>query len=306
MTPEASAKGPFVATLQPSLFAKLRRDLEGQDFEFAAPPHTIFAAKKKGLSVTLYQSGKLVVQGKELAEFIQFYLEPEILQSFTFGYKELLSVPKNESVVAHIGIDESGKGDFFGPLCIAGVHADEKGIAELQKMGVRDSKTLTDAAAGALSRKIRGACQHHIVRINPLKYNELYTKFANLNTLLAWGHATTIEELVAKTGCSVVVIDQFAAKHVVENALARKKLEVKLTQRHRAEEDVVVAAASILARNAFLEGLKRLGEEIGIELPKGASAATVAVAKKLLARHGAGIFLKAAKTHFKTYRELFL
>ncbi len=296
--------GPFVANLTPQLGDKLRADLAAQDFELSTPPHTRFAAKKKGISVTFYQSGKLVVQGKGMAEFIEFYLEPEILQSFTFGYQQHDEIG-DDDLTPHIGIDESGKGDFFGPLCIAGVYGDEKSIRELKACGVRDSKDLTDAAAASLARKIKAICPYHIVRINPLKYNELYDKFRNLNNLLAWGHATTIEQLVEKTQCHNVVVDQFAGEHLVENALSRKKLSVNLTQRHRAEEDLVVAAASILARDAFLEGLQRLGDEVGLKLPKGASAQVKAAAKQLLARQGADIFPKVAKMHFKTYRELF-
>ncbi len=293
----------FVATIDSARADKLKADLRSQGFELSTPPHTHFSAKKPGLSVTVYLSGKLVVQGKEMASFIEFYLEPEILKSFSYGYKEVLNEDKID-YSPHIGIDESGKGDFFGPLCVAGVYGDKETITELKKIGVRDSKELTDSNAAILAKKIRGCCQHHIVRINPPKYNELYDKFRNLNTFLAWGHATTIEDLVTRTGCTNVVIDQFAAEHVVETALARKKLEVSLTQRHRAEADLVVAAASILARHAFLDGLARLSEEIGLKLPKGASAQVVAVARQLLNKYGPDIFLKVAKIHFKTYKDL--
>ena len=131
----------------------------------------------------------------------------------------------------------------------------------------------------------------------------LPTHFKNLNRFLAWGHAATIEQMVKKTSCHSVVIDQFAAEHVVEKAL-QGKVEVNLTQRHRAEEDVVVAAASILARHAFLEGLKRLGEEIGVELPKGASSQVIATGKRLVIKYGAEVLAKVGKTHFKTFEQV--
>src|SRR5262249_50118448 len=153
----------------------------------------------------------------------------------------------------------------FGPLCIAGVYTDEQGIGELSKIGVRDSKKIGDEQIVVLARKIKASCRHHIVRINPSKYNELYAGFRNLNRLLAWGHATTIEQLAMESQCHRVIIDQFAAEEVVETALKRKGVRVELTQRHRGEEDLVVAAASILARDAFLLGLARLGEELGIK-----------------------------------------
>lgn len=301
---ESSTKGPFVAQLKPEQHGRLKQDLIAQGFELTQPAHTQFSAKKKGLSVTLYTSGKLVVQGKDVASFIEFYLEPEILGTFDFAYKKTASFQVSD-LNPHIGIDESGKGDFFGPLCIAGVYGDATTIQELHKMGVRDSKTLNDTAIAVLAKKIRATCIHHVVRVNPPKYNELYSKFGNLNTFLAWGHATTIEELVRQTGCMDVTIDQFAHQRVVEQALAKKNLSVSLTQRHGAEADAVVAAASILARQAFLDGLEALGEQIEDTLPKGASAQVVAKAKQLLIKHGPEVFPSVAKLHFKTYRELF-
>lgn len=287
--------GPFVKIIDLSTADKLKNDLIEQGFELSVPAYTIFSAKKKGCTCTLYQSGKLVVQGKEMPSFIEFYLEPQILKSVEYTYAEM-----QIDLTARIGIDESGKGDFFGPLCIAGVFAEGADIPRLKTLGVKDSKLMTDTTIGKVSKHIRQDYVHHIVKINPLKYNELYAQFGNLNHLLAWGHATTIEQLVLKTNCHNVTIDQFAAERVVITALKRKKLEVALTQRHRAEEDLVVAAASILARQTFLDGLQKLSEELGIKLPKGASAATINAGKELyrkLGREGLG---RAAKLHFKT------
>lgn len=285
----------FVATINLALADKLLQDLNQQGFEISKPPHTIFSAKKKGITCVLYQSGKIVVQGKERAEFIEFYLEPEILGSFQYSHPTV-----GLNTTPHIGIDESGKGDFFGPLCIAGVYANEQDILHLQALGIRDSKTIKDATIHQLAKKIKEKLTYHIVKINPAKYNEIYANFKNLNKLLAWGHATTIEQLVQTSGCKNVIVDQFADPSVVKTALKRKNLEVDLTQRHRAEEDLVVAAASILARHAFLDGLERLSEEIGIPLPKGASAATHIAGKKVLARWGKEGLFRVCKLHFKS------
>jgi ribonuclease HIII len=234
-----------------------------------------------------------------MQDFITFYLEPEILQSVAYSYPET-----QVSMVSHIGIDESGKGDFFGPLCIAGVQADEEKIKELLKLGVRDSKKITDSVIRKLSGKIKQTCPHTIVFISPKKYNELYASFHNLNKLLGWGHATAINELVVKTGCKNVIIDQFASEHVVKQALKQKKVEVELTQRHRAEADPVVAAASILARAAFLEGLEKLSKQFEIELPKGASPQVVKTGKSLVRKFGPHILEEVAKLHFKTKEEI--
>lgn len=294
-----NSKSSFVATIDIKLSEKLLNGLREQGFEITTPPHTCFSGKKKGISCTLYTSGKLVVQGKESSDFIEFYLEPEILQSFTFCHP-LASI----DLTPRIGIDESGKGDFFGPLCIAGVYVAKEDFATLQKLGIKDSKTLTDLKIDKLAKEIKKLCPHSIIRINPLKYNQLYASFKNLNRLLAWGHATTIEQLVQQTGCPNVIIDQFADKSVVEEALKNKKLSIQLTQRHRAEEDLPVAAASILARQAFVEGLEQLGKEIDITLPKGSSKATILIGKEILRRWGEEKLRTICKQHFKTFNEI--
>ncbi len=286
----------YVLQFDLALTEKLRRGLEDRGFALSTPPYTLFQGKKKGVSCTLYTSGKLVVQGSEMKEFIEFFLEPEILGTFDFGYK----VELTQDTAPHIGVDESGKGDFFGPLCIAGVFADEEGIPELEKIGVKDSKRLKDEQILKIAEKIRKKYPFHLVRIGPKRYNELYKKFGNLNLLLGWGHATVIENMLQKTGCDRVVIDQFAAEHVVENALRQKGQSVQLIQRTQGERDLVVAAASILARAAFVEGLADLEKEVSHKLPKGASKMTIASGKQLVAQHGEQILESVGKLHFKT------
>jgi ribonuclease HIII len=289
----------FVAQIDLSLAEKLREDLLSQGFELSKPQYTVFSAQKKGVSCTLYTSGKLTVQGKNKGDFITFYLEPEILGNTSFSHPTATL-----DLTARIGIDEAGKGDYFGPLCIAGVQADSEKIEELLKLGVRDSKTMSDKTILVLSGKIKKLVPHSIVRLLPRKYNELYTSFRNLNRLLAWGHATAISDLVTKTECKKVIIDQFADEHVVLDALKRKAVEVDLTQRHRGEEDPIVAAASILARAAFLEGLEDLGRSLSLTLPKGAAAHVVAAAKQLVERHGKEILSDVAKLHFKITQQV--
>ena len=285
----------FVTKIDLTLSEKMKNDLLDQGFELSTPQYTLFSGKKKGVSVTLYTSGKLMVQGKEKDEFIQFYLEPEILKELSYSHPETLV-----DMTPRIGIDEAGKGDFFGPLCIAGVYASEENIQKLIDMGVRDSKRMNDKKIIALASQIRSLVPHSIVRLYPEKYNELYSKFKNLNSLLAWGHATAIEELVQSTHCHNVIIDQFASEHVVINALKRKHLDVNLTQRHYGEEDPIVAAASLLARSAFVQGIESLEKMVDSPLPKGASSQVIQAGKKVVAKHGEGILVKVGKLHFKT------
>ena len=285
----------FVTTLDPSLEPQLIQELKEQGFELTTPPHTYFSAKKKGVSCTFYRSGKLVVQGKEIGPFIEFYLEPKVLKNFSFTYADL-----QIDTTPRIGIDESGKGDFFGPLCIAGVFAKEEEIAKLKELGVKDSKTLSHSSIVKIAAKIRQDYIHHVVKINPIKYNQLIVQFGNLNRLLAWGHATVIEQLVTETTCRRVIVDQFGDEQLVLSALKRKHLELDLKQAHRAEEDLVVAAASILARWAFTDGIEKMEQEFKLPFPKGASQKTILAGKEFVKRFGRDHLNQVAKIHFKT------
>lgn len=289
----------FSTKIDPALKDKLLKDLESQGFEISVPAYTLFSAKKKGVSCTLYESGSLTVQGKDMQEFIEFYLEPEILKEFTFSSPEALL-----DFTPRIGMDEAGKGDFFGPLCVAAVYANEEMIRQLQGLGVKDSKQLSDGTIWKIASKIKAACPHTVIRLFPLKYNELYKKFKNLNRLLGWTHVAALADLSQKTGCKKAILDQFAEKHVVESFLKQKKLFIDLEQKTKGEQDIVVAAASILARDAFVDGMKRLSEEVGMELPKGASRAVVMAARKLQETMGGDILEKTTKTHFKTSQEV--
>ncbi len=198
----------------------------------------------------------------------------------------------------HIGVDESGKGDFFGPLVIAACYVGPEHLAELE--GVKDSKKLTDPVSEKLSLKIKAVCPHAIVAIGPAKYNELYATFKNLNSLLAWGHARAIENVLDQCPATKVISDEFAKGGLaVKRALFEKGRSLEFVSAVRAEQDIAVAAASILARAEFLRRLKRLGEEFGISLPKGASA-VIDPAVRFVHLHGTDKLSQVAKMHFKT------
>jgi ribonuclease HIII len=295
------AKSPpcFSANVDLSLAEKLKADLTEQGFELSKPPYTVFSAKKKGVSCTLYESGKITVQGKEMESFIEFYLEPEILKEFRFSHSETLL-----DLTPRIGMDEAGKGDFFGPLCVAALYADGDGIKKLLEWGVRDSKRFSDDSILKLAGKIRPAFAYTVIRLFPGKYNELYAKFKNLNRLLAWAHVAALSDLNQKTGCKEAILDQFADKSVIEKQIVQKKLDVHVEQKVRGEADLVVAGASILARAAFLDGMQKLSEEYGLTLPKGASAQVKTAARALVSKLGPDVLPKVAKTHFKTALEL--
>ena len=204
------------------------------------------------------------------------------------------------TVDGQIGIDESGKGDYFGPLVIAGVYVPHAQEAHLKALGVRDSKTLSDAKATALAVQIRAQCPHAVVAIGPERYNALQTSMKNLNRMLAWGHARALENLLEKVDCHRVVADQFGDERFLNNALMSKGRAVTLIQKPRAEEEVAVAAASILARAEFLRRLQELGTRYGVTLPKGASDAVIQAAKKFVEKYGRNELRQVAKLHFRT------
>jgi len=269
-------------------------------------PYARFAFESDKANVVFYESGKLVVQGKGTQEFIEFLLEPEILKQAKLGYETVLNP---DLLLPRIGVDESGKGDFFGPLCIAGVYVNESVIKAWADLGVRDSKNISsDKKISELAEKIRKTpgCVTTVVPVGNEAYNRLYAKMKSVNAMLAWGHARVIENLLGQRHRMnpppvKAISDQFAAsKSVIEKALMAQGRELQLVQRHKAEEDIAVAAASILARDEFVKGLAKLEKQFQTELPKGAGTNVDEAAKKFVTERGAGELAKISKLHFRT------
>jgi ribonuclease HIII len=204
------------------------------------------------------------------------------------------------SLSGRIGTDESGKGDYFGPLVIAAVWADPATEDLFRDWGVADSKKISDGRARSLAKQITdNGIPTAVVTIGPEKYNQLYGKMKNLNRLLAWGHARAIENLLEKASADVVVTDQFGDPSLVENALLERGRRVTLNQMHQGERDIVVAAASVMARAEFLRRLESLSQTVGLKLPKGAGPAVDEAGASLLARGGMELLGTVAKCHFK-------
>jgi ribonuclease HIII len=296
----------YTHALTPKQATKLRALLDELGFQFTLKQYTLFFAQRNKLSIAVYEKGpKVLVQGKGVEEFVQFELEPKILGEAKLGYEE---VHAPEMFEAHFGVDESGKGDFFGPLVISGVYVD-RGIArKLLDAGVQDSKRIgSDARIRTLGQTIRKTAGGLIetVLIGPERYNELYEKFGNLNSLLGWGHARVIENLLAKKpDCPRALSDQFADARVIKQSLLQHGREINIQQRPKAESDIAVAAASILAREAFIGWLERRGKELGLRLERGVSASVKETAKKLVEKSGPRRLREVAKVHFRTAHEI--
>jgi len=284
----------------------LKAWLQAHHWEFRQVPYARFAAEGDKTNVVFYESRKLVVQGKGTREFVEFALEPEILKEARLGYEALLNP---ELLLPRIGVDESGKGDFFGPLCIAGVYVNEAVVKAWKNSGIRDSKDISgDKRIKELAELIRNTpgCVSTVVPIGNEAYNRLFTKLRSVNSMLAWGHARVIENLMLiryqmNPPPIRAISDQFAHnKEVVAKALMSLGRGIELIQKHKAEEDLAVAAASILARNEFVTRLDAMGKKYGLTFPKGASAAVDAAAKEFVARYAAENLPKVAKMHFRT------
>ncbi len=238
--------------------------------------------------VTFHRTGTVTVQGEpsSLLREVLWYLE-----------ERLCEVPPPGP--PRIGTDESGKGDYFGHLVVAGVFIDPAQEGVLRRAGVTDCKHMSDKAVLKVDGEIRKQCPAKWVAIGPTRYNELYRRMRNVNALLAWAHGRVIQDLAATVSAELVVTDKFAPEGRLRKVLSSVAGIPPVVQKVRAEEDLAVAAASIVARALFLRSLEGLSRKFGIELPRGASAVEE-VAVSLVRSRGPDVLNDVAKTHFKT------
>lgn len=277
----------------------LRKQLAAADYEFRTVPHALFSVKGPGLVATLYESGKLVVQGNDpdlfLARFVP-HAAPDRKERGALAPKA--QDPPAERTI--IGSDECGKGDYFGPLVVVAVRLEPHLVDKLERSGVTDSKKLSDERALRLGGALRSLLPCAVRRLDPLEYNRVYTRPGQLNDILADLHAAAIRELAGQ-GDSVLV-DRFANPRLLEQRLA--DLELDLVQRPRAEENTAVAAASVVAREEFLRALCELSERHAVDLHKGAGPPVDASAREFLRLHGWDRLGEVAKLHFRNTAKL--
>ncbi len=295
----------YTRKLDASQAGTLRALLEQRGYGFRDVPYAQFAAEGRDVNAVMYESGKLVVQGRGTEEFVQFILEPEVLGRAELGYEEVLNP---DMLLPRIGVDESGKGDLFGPLCVAGVYVNAAVVGAWKQAGIRDSKAVgSDRRIGELADVIRRTegCVYSVVPMGNEAYNRLFAKLGSVNRMLAWGHARVIENLMGMSDRMHpapvrAVIDQFAAtENTVNRALMSSGRKLEIVQRHKAESDMAVAAASILARHEFVRRLGELGRHIGLKLPKGAGIEADRSLAEYVEREGVVGVQKIAKVHFR-------
>lgn len=280
-------------------------------------PCSLYSIEGDGFNATLYAKEKhgkrkLCVQGSRAGDFVLFRLEPEVLLQASMGYEEVLDPGLS---APHCGSDESGKGDYFGPLAVCCAYVDGELLPQMRELGVKDCKKMSDASVLATGERLRallGPGGYSVVKLSPPAYNRLYAKMRNINRMLAWAHGTAIENLLEKRpSCPRAVVDQFApTEATILRALKTRGRSIKIEQRHKAESDMAVAAASVIAREAFLRDIGKMGEEAsgtavaGVparKIPVGSSSpAVAALAEDMVRRHGPKWLMNNAKAHFRT------
>ena len=286
------AQGTLVLKLSPAEQKELEAKLEGGPFDYRSVPYARFSVKGEGVVATLYTSGKLVVQGGAPELFTQRYLGRGAPEAPT---KRLVDTDK-----PLIGADETGKGDYFGPLVAAAVKLLPEQRADVKALGVADSKRIDDAAIARMAPVLEANLEHAVEVLDPPDYNATWGRLRNVNEVLGDLHAKAIGR-IAKAG-DAVLIDRFAAESVMAKRL--KPLQVDLAQAPRAESELAVAAASILARHAFVTRLDAMSEEWAVDLQKGAGAPTDRAARTFVKIHGFDALERVAKVHFKNTQKI--
>jgi len=297
----------YTIKLDDAQMEALRKILQSRGWTPFEVGYTRFAFKADHLKVNVsaYTSGKVVIAGKGTEDFVRDVLEPEVTGAAKLGYDEVLHPEWFES---HAGLDESGKGDFFGPVVAATVIADKSAIESWIKAGVKDSKKIAEMQIFKLDEIIRNT--HGVVARTCLcgmpRYNELMARpRANLNELLAWQHATALQQALAVKPVSWGLLDQFTEKPITQRELAKKGVTgFELKMRTKAEEDPVVAAASIVARAEFQRQMVALSKRFGARLQKGAGPLVKEQAKEIIEKFGAKSLGEFAKLHFRTAYEV--
>jgi ribonuclease HIII len=293
----------------PDDLAIVRDLLASRGFRFDDAPHAYFTAKVPGCSATFYKSGKLLLQGKQ-AEFFAELLSPGNVRRIAGvePFAEALAKhPEHETGFSRwVGSDESGKGDYFGPLVVCAARVERDQLELLAELGAADCKSLSDKQVTEMAPALKATVAYRQIAVGPKRYNELYGKMGrNLNRLLAWCHARAIEDLLeAHPDAELIVVDRFGPPSRVEKALMDRGSQLPLVQRPRAEDDPAVAVASVIARNEFIWQLRKLGKRFGQRLPKGAGPPVDGAGRQLVAKQGAEVLSQVAKLHFKNTEKI--
>lgn len=268
------------------------------------PPGAVFSVKTENCRITAYQSGKILFQGKgAVREAERWKTSGESLNTGNIN-QESSNLPPNIGSLSVIGSDEVGTGDYFGPIVVCAAYVNKENIKKLEELGVKDSKHLSDKNIVTIAKKIKDWLPHSLLVLQNEKYNDLQESGMSQGRMKAVLHNHAIGHVLKKIAPEkpdAVLIDQFAQEEVYFNHLRGQK---EIYQKHvyfstKAEGiHPAVAAASILARYAFLLHFEQLSKLAGFPLPKGAGKEVDKAAARLIQEKGAGLLRKLAKLHF--------
>ncbi len=298
----------YLSHLIPELKAKGIHILEERELQYGVQlllerngesnPINIYYSEKRGISTV--PAGKRTTQ----------------LYSLLAALSPLRAVSSTKVHAFHewqswIGSDECGKGDYLGGLVVCAFAVKKEDVSVLRGLGIKDSKILKDTELIKIAKQIYRLYPERIavIALKPKKYNEIYASMKaqnkNLNDLMAWQHSTVIRDLIAKnTSVDGVLVDQFSKSMKVKAALNKAGIKTPVIERPKAESDVAVAAASILARYQFLQMRDSLAKFYQLEIPLGTNPRVYAAAKKFVSTYGDQRLDEIAKLHFVTTQRI--
>lgn len=267
------------------------------DYEIKEIPYGVQLkiVNAKNATVRVYENKK----GKITLDLSQ--VKDENIKSFIASFEtsssdNLLNPPL-------IGSDEAGKGDYFGPLCVCAVYADKKMYDELASCSVKDSKKLTDSKIASLKDDILRICPHHsLIEVKNISFNDMYKKYQNINVILSKAHASALKNVYQKTNCTNILIDKFSSEYRMENELS--SLNLNIVQKPKAEQNLAVASASILARYFYMKRLEMLSETYGVDFCAGSGANADIVAKEFCEKYGKDKLYEVCKINFKNTQKV--
>ncbi|MFH0946698.1 MAG: ribonuclease HIII [Planctomycetota bacterium] len=285
-----------VQVIPEAVAERIRAQLEQDGFRLGSAPYATFEAVGSDVRVTYYpKKQKLLLQGNGTGGLLVR------LSELLGPPPEDRSEPADHQIEeTTIGSDESGKGDYFGSLVVAGCRVEPKDLPWIEKMGVKDSKLASRHAILMLEGRILDRLETAVVELEPVEYGRRHEETGNVNRILGEAHARVIRELRKSGGCNRAVVDRFGGEHLVRDALGRAGKNLTLIQIPRAEANPAVACASFIARARFLRSLERLSDEVGVDLLPGASREVEDCARKVAAVGGRELLARVAKMHFKT------
>lgn len=272
----------------------LQNELIHAGYQLRDVDHAWFQAQGEGVTATCYRSGKLVLQGRGL-DFWQERFLGEVQPNPVTAEQKEMRLPAE-----YAGSDEAGKGDTFGPLVVCAVVVNRAQEDFLHKIGVADSKRLSDERARQLAPTIRDRldCEERV--LNPAEYNRGHrASGSNVNRLLTSLHCDVLQALVKKSKVRAAVVDRFGSNLPVQRQFSTSHPQVKIHEVPKAERFLAVAAASVLARERFVHWFEQAAEHWAVDFALGSGAPAERSLQNFLRIHSAADLPQVAKVHFR-------